>query len=61
MVVERKDNEWLLFKDSGNGFKVRVNEIVIPEDVKEKDLEYFLDDMYHEHSSLENPAVIRVK
>ena len=61
MVVERKDNEWLLYKKTGGGLKIRINEIAIPGDMKENDLEYFLDDMYHELASLENPAVVRVK
>ena len=61
MMVERKDDEWLLFLESGSGFKSRVTEIVIPDGLEERELDQFLDDMYHEMASEEYPAVFRVE
>ena len=60
MSVERKNHEWVLFVDSSTGFKNQINDVVIPNDLKEDNLESFLDDMYHEWATVENPKVERI-
>ena len=60
MSVERKNDGWLLFSAKANGLKTTINEIVIPGDLDETELEKFLDDMYHEFANVDNPSVIRI-
>ena len=60
MSVQRQNDEWILYVHSGNGVRSRVYDIVIPEDLPDEALEVFLDDIYHEHATQDNPKVIRL-
>ena len=61
MTVVRRDDRWLLLSVSGTGINSPVPGVQIPSDLEEKELEQFLDDIFHEHASVENPAVTRLK
>lgn len=61
MLVQRKDQHWLLYKDSETGIRARVYDVVIPDDLKEQDLASYLDDIYHEFSSEKYPTVLPIK
>ena len=61
MAVVRRDNRWLLLSITGTGINSPVSGVEIPPDLEEKELDQFLDDIFHEQASLENPAVIRIK
>ena len=61
MMVERRDNRWLLLNESGTGINSPVPGIEIPPDLEEEELAQFLDDIFHEQASVENPAVVRIK
>ena len=61
MAVVRRDNRWLLLSITGAGINSPVSGVEIPPELEEKELEQFLDDIFHEQASRENPAVIRIK
>ena len=61
MAVVRGDNRWLLLSITDTGINSPVPDVEIPPDLEENELEQFLDDIFHEQASLENPAVIRIK
>jgi hypothetical protein len=58
MSVQWKDNEWLLFKESAAGIRIRVHDIAIPADMAQSELLKYLDDMYHEYASPDFPKVV---
>jgi len=60
MSVQRKNEEWLLFKDSDHGMRARVYDIVIPPELLIDELVIYLDDIYHEYSSERFPRVIKI-
>ena len=60
MSVQRKEGEWLLFRDSNTGVKARVYEVVIPADLEESELEIYLADIYHETASEKHSTVMRL-
>ena len=60
MSVQRKEGEWLLFRESTTGVKARVYEVVIPDDLEESELEIYLADMYHESASERHSSVVRL-
>jgi hypothetical protein len=60
MFVSRKNGEWILLKELGMGMKTPVTDIAIPTDLKESELETYLDDIYHELASEKFPTVVRV-
>ena len=60
MLVERKQNCWLLFVDSGRGMRTRVFDVVIPPELAQADLAVYLDDIFHEHSSERHPNVTSI-
>ena len=61
MIIERRDDRWLLLSESGTGINSPVPGVEIPSDLEEEELTQFLDDIFHEHASVENPTVIRIK
>jgi len=60
MSVQRKDNEWLLFRESNTGVRARVHEVVIPDDLEESELATYLADIYHETASEKHSTVVRL-
>lgn len=60
MSVVKKEQEWQLFNESVTGIRSRVYDVVIPVELKESELEKYLDDIYHEYSSETNPRVKRL-
>ena len=60
MSVQRQNNEWVLYVHSENGVRSRVYDIVIPQDLCASELEVFLDDIYHEYATRENPKITRL-
>jgi len=60
MSVQRKDGEWLLFRDSNTGVRARVYEVVIPDDLEESELGTYLADIYHETASERHSSVVRL-
>lgn len=60
MSVQRKDGEWLLFRDSNTGVRARVNEVVIPAELEESELATYLADIYHESATEKHSSVIRL-
>ena len=61
MTVERRNNRWPLLRESGTGINSPVPGVEITSDIEEEELARFLDDIFHEHASVENPAVIQIK
>ena len=59
--VQRKDDEWLLFRESNTGVRARVYEVVIPADLKESELGTYLADIFHEGASEKHPSVVRLE
>ncbi|MCL1076655.1 hypothetical protein L2734_00455 [Parashewanella spongiae] len=51
MAVQRKNNEWLLFVDSGTGLRTRVYDVVIPSNLNESELTTYLADIFHENAT----------
>jgi hypothetical protein len=60
MFIERKDDKWLLFTDSGTGKKMREYDVVIPYDLGENDLAGYLADIYHEYANEKFSSVVRL-
>ena len=60
MSVQRKEGEWLLFRDSNTGVRARVYEVVIPDDLEESKLGTYLADIYHETASERHSSVVRL-
>ena len=60
MSIQRKDGEWLLFRESNTGVRARVHEVVIPADLDESELATYLADIYHESATEKHSSVIRL-
>jgi len=60
MSVQRKDGEWLLFRESNNGVRARVYEVVIPADLEESALATYLADIFHESATERRSSVTRL-
>jgi hypothetical protein len=60
MSVQRKDNEWLLFRDSNTGIRARIYEVAIPADLEENELATYLADIFHESANEKHPSVVRL-
>lgn len=57
MSVRRVGEEWQLFSESQTGMRSRVYDVVIPPELTEEQLLGYLDDIYHEQASAQNPKV----
>jgi len=60
MSVQRKDGEWLLFRDSDTGVRAREFSIVIPADLAESELATYLADIFHEGATEKHPFVTKL-
>lgn len=60
MSVQRKDGEWLLFRESNTGVRARVHSVVIPEDLEETELATYLADIFHEGATEKHSSVVRL-
>ena len=58
MSVQRKDGEWLLFRESNTGVRARVHEVAIPADLDETGLATYLADIFHEVANEKHPSVV---
>jgi hypothetical protein len=59
MSVQRKNGEWLLFKESDTSLRVRVYDVVLPNELKEEKVRTYLADIYHELARAEFPDVVQ--
>ncbi|MEZ8095645.1 hypothetical protein L4D00_10640 [Photobacterium swingsii] len=50
MAVQRKNEEWLLFKESETSMRVRIYDVVIPAELPAEVLAQYLADIFHEHA-----------
>jgi len=60
MSVQRKDGEWLLFRESNTGVRAKVHEVVIPAELQEAELATYLADIYHESATEKHSSVVRL-
>ena len=60
MSVQRKDDAWLLFRDSNTGVRARIYEVVIPADLEETQLATYLADIFHENANEKHPSVVKL-
>jgi hypothetical protein len=60
MSVQRKDGEWLLFRESNIGVRARIYEVVIPADLEETELATYLADIYHEGANEKHSSVVKL-
>jgi len=60
LSVQRKDGEWLLFRESNTGVRARVHEVVIPADLDESELATYLADIFHETARENHSSVVRL-
>ncbi|MGF1832953.1 DUF7661 family protein [Photobacterium sanguinicancri] len=51
MSVQRKNEEWLLFRESETSMRVRIYDVVIPSDLPAEFLAQYLADIFHEQAS----------
>ena len=58
--VQRKDGEWLLFRESNTGVRAKVHEVVIPAELEEDELATYLADIFHEGATERHPFVVRL-
>ena len=59
MVAESSDDGWQLFVLGADGKRSR-SEVVVPDFIREDELEQFLDDLFHEMATRERPSVRRI-
>jgi hypothetical protein len=59
MSVQRKNGEWLLFKESDTSLRARVYDVVLPNELKEEEVRTYLADIYHELARAEFPDVVQ--
>jgi len=57
MRVEYRQEQWLLYRMTADGKSSRIWDVAIPAELTEPELASFLDDMFHEYASAENPLV----
>jgi hypothetical protein len=57
MVIERRNEQWLLFNVSNHGLLTRITDVAIPAELTDSELITYLDDIFHEKATLENAAV----
>lgn len=60
MSVQRKDGQWLLFRESNTGVRAKVHDVVIPEELEEDKLATYLADIFHESATERHPYVVRL-
>lgn len=60
LSVQRKNDEWLLFREADTGMRARIYDVVIPPELTQDKLAQYLDDIYHEHASEKHPSVIQL-
>jgi len=60
MSVQRKDGEWLLFRDSDTGVRAREFGIAIPADLAESELATYLADIFHESATEKHSSVTKL-
>lgn len=60
MSILKKNEEWQLFNESDTGIRSRVYDVVIPSDLDPAKFGTYLDDIYHEYSSVQYPKVIKI-
>ncbi len=57
-IVRRSNNQWQLFKPSGGGMLMPINDVIIPDSLTEPELAGYLADIYHEWACEAHPSVI---
>jgi len=57
MVIERLNEQWLLFNVSAQGMLVRNTDVAIPADMADAELLTYLDDLFHENATIENAEI----
>lgn len=60
MSVQRKDGQWLLFRESNTGIRARDFGIAIPEDLAESELAAYLADIFHESGTEKHASVTKL-
>ncbi len=60
LCVQRKEGEWLLFRDSLTGIKTRIYDVVIPSELAQDELPRYLADIYHEYALGVKNEVVRL-
>lgn len=60
MSVYREADNWVLYKESDVGIRVKVYDVVIPPDLNEAELAQYLDDMYHECANHKYHSVFQI-
>ena len=60
MSVQRKEGEWLIFRESNTGVRARVYDVVIPAELEETELATYLADIFHESATEKHSSVTRL-
>lgn len=60
LQVLRRDGEWQVFY-LGNGVKRRTDDIYIPANVTEQELEEYIGDVFHEWATHDNHSIVRIQ
>ena len=58
--MQRKGDEWLLYRESNTGVRARVFQVAIPADLKENELATYLADIYHEAANEKHSSVVKL-
>ena len=61
VTVRRGSECWEIYHQSGDGKTIRVRDFVIPAELNESEIMTYLDDMFHERATAENPRVVRIE
>ncbi|MCL9781750.1 hypothetical protein M9194_09960 [Vibrio sp. S4M6] len=59
MSVERKHDQWLLYRESATSIKARIYDVVIPPELDPDEIGRYLADIFHENATQEHPDVTR--
>ena len=57
MVIERQNEQWLLFNVSAQGMLFRNADVAIPAEMADVELLTYLDDLFHESATIENAEI----
>lgn len=60
LSVQRKADQWLLFRESDTGMRTRIYEVVIPDDLDQSELCGYLADIYHEFATDAHPEARQI-
>lgn len=61
MRINRVAGQWLLYRVSEDGKSMRINDVAIPDELREAELMGYLDDIFHEYATEAKDRVVKLR